>query len=289
MVRGEEIKTGYIAENAEKLRRIVSHFNAHLGLRPQFSVCNAPWISAVVEADGEVRPCFFHHTLGNVHQRSLQDIVNGEAAISFRRSLDMRATPHVSIVCALYITPQPTKKAMKNCQRKTDPRQATVLVGSAHEYWNTGATRYDGDSLRYPDRPGYATVVRSGPDVRPRRHCHASTKTPISAWRSTSAVALSSFPCEQTALVVQLRENQKKTGISSTELSFSTKSSKSLDFPVLTFSIRVSEMSLEGSRPHGSPTLFVACIITGEKQTGAPECLCGAWYLPGVASAKNGA
>src|SRR6185369_926946 len=30
--RGDEIKSGYIAENAEKLRRIVGHFKAHLGL-----------------------------------------------------------------------------------------------------------------------------------------------------------------------------------------------------------------------------------------------------------------
>ncbi len=105
--RGEEIKTGYIAENAEKLRRIVSHFNAHLGLEaPRSPLCNAPWISAVVESDGEVRPCFFHHSLGNVHQRSLQDIVNGDAAISFRRSLDIDSNPTCQrCVCSLHHAP----------------------------------------------------------------------------------------------------------------------------------------------------------------------------------------
>ena len=102
--RGDEIRSGYIAENAEKLRRIVGHFKAHLGLEsPRSPVCNAPWVSAVVEADGEVRPCFFHHSLGNIHQRSLQNIVNGEAAISFRRSLDIESNPTCQrCVCSLH-------------------------------------------------------------------------------------------------------------------------------------------------------------------------------------------
>ena len=30
--------------------------------------CNAPWVSAVIEASGDVRPCFFHPVLGNIHQ-----------------------------------------------------------------------------------------------------------------------------------------------------------------------------------------------------------------------------
>jgi Fe-coproporphyrin III synthase len=90
VARGEQIRSGYIAENASKLRRIVSHFRAHLGMeRHHAPLCNAPWTSAVIEPDGTVRPCFFHRAIGNIHHASLAEIVNGDDAISFRRSLDM--------------------------------------------------------------------------------------------------------------------------------------------------------------------------------------------------------
>ena len=54
----EATNRGYVAEDPEKLRRIVSHFRAYLG-QTHFRAprCNAPWVSAVIEADGAVRPC----------------------------------------------------------------------------------------------------------------------------------------------------------------------------------------------------------------------------------------
>ncbi len=58
----EELASGFIAESAERLRaRILGHFAAHAG-QGDFAplTCNAPWVSAVIEADGTVRPCFFH-------------------------------------------------------------------------------------------------------------------------------------------------------------------------------------------------------------------------------------
>ena len=51
---------GFILEAPQKLRRIVAHFRAHYGLAPHIAPrCNAPWVSAVVESNGDVRPCFF--------------------------------------------------------------------------------------------------------------------------------------------------------------------------------------------------------------------------------------
>jgi MoaA/NifB/PqqE/SkfB family radical SAM enzyme len=80
----------YIAESAGKLRRIVRRFREHLGqLTPQAPICNAPWVSAVVEVDGSVRPCFFHRTIGNITSSTLEEVINGEKAQEFRRSLDM--------------------------------------------------------------------------------------------------------------------------------------------------------------------------------------------------------
>src|SRR5262245_29715184 len=46
----DDIRSGFIAESAEKLRRIPAHFAALRGLRDfQPNQCNAPWVSAVVE------------------------------------------------------------------------------------------------------------------------------------------------------------------------------------------------------------------------------------------------
>jgi MoaA/NifB/PqqE/SkfB family radical SAM enzyme len=99
----EDIRSGFIAESSEKLRRIARHFRAHLGLdRTESPRCNAPWTSAVIEADGTVRPCFFHPPIGNIHRSSLEEVINGNEALAFRSRLDI---PNNSIcercVCSL--------------------------------------------------------------------------------------------------------------------------------------------------------------------------------------------
>lgn len=98
-----EIHSGFIAESPDKLRRIVRHFRAHLGMEcPRSPACNAPWVSAVVEADGSVRPCFFHPSFANVHRTSLDEAVNGESALAFRSSLKVDSDPTCNrCVCSL--------------------------------------------------------------------------------------------------------------------------------------------------------------------------------------------
>jgi Fe-coproporphyrin III synthase len=95
--------TGFVADNAEKLRRIGRHFRAQLGLSlPQAPLCNAPWVSVVVEADGTVRPCFFHRPIGSLKSHSLLQVLNGFEAQQFRASLDIATNPVCSrCVCAL--------------------------------------------------------------------------------------------------------------------------------------------------------------------------------------------
>ncbi|WP_049974141.1 radical SAM protein [Azospirillum sp. B4] len=84
----------YIQETPTRLRRIGTQFRAAHGLGPTPPVrCNAPWVSTVVEADGTVRPCFFHDPIGNLRDGGLADVLNGPAARAFRASLDMDADP----------------------------------------------------------------------------------------------------------------------------------------------------------------------------------------------------
>jgi Fe-coproporphyrin III synthase len=102
----EDISSGFVVENAEKLRRIALHFREHLGQRHAVAPpCNAPWVSAVIEADGTVRPCFFHRALGNIREKTLIEIVNGEAAVDFRRRLDIPNDPVCQrCVCSLHFS-----------------------------------------------------------------------------------------------------------------------------------------------------------------------------------------
>jgi Fe-coproporphyrin III synthase len=97
------INHGYIVESAAKLRKIPRRFREHLGqLPPQAPICNAPWVSAVVEVDGSVRPCFFHRTIGNINSSTLEEVVNGEPAQMFRQGLNMEANPTCQrCVCSL--------------------------------------------------------------------------------------------------------------------------------------------------------------------------------------------
>jgi Fe-coproporphyrin III synthase len=98
-----DIEGGFIVESPEKLRRILGHFRAHLGLEPPRSPnCNAPWTSAVIEVDGTVRPCFFHSQIGNISGTSLEDVINGKEARQFRSELDVETNPTCNrCVCSL--------------------------------------------------------------------------------------------------------------------------------------------------------------------------------------------
>jgi Fe-coproporphyrin III synthase len=97
----------FIAEGPEKLRRIYSYYAAFYGLNPfPYKKCNAPWVSAVVEADGTVRPCFFHAPLGNIREHSLSTILNNEESIRFRKELDMNKNDTcIKCVCYLNLSP----------------------------------------------------------------------------------------------------------------------------------------------------------------------------------------
>jgi MoaA/NifB/PqqE/SkfB family radical SAM enzyme len=94
----------YVAESPAKLRKIVTHFRAHLGDTNFASPrCNAPWVSAVIEANGSVRPCFFHRPVGSIRNNTLEEIVNGEEARKFRSELDVGSNPVCrQCVCSLY-------------------------------------------------------------------------------------------------------------------------------------------------------------------------------------------
>jgi len=99
----DEIARRFIVESPRKLRRIVRRFREHLGdALPESPLCNAPWVSVVVEVDGSVRPCFFHRKVGSTASHSLEDAINSDDAQQFRRDLDVAHNPVCQrCVCSL--------------------------------------------------------------------------------------------------------------------------------------------------------------------------------------------
>jgi MoaA/NifB/PqqE/SkfB family radical SAM enzyme len=99
----EDIDQGFIAEGSAKLRRIGMRFRERIeGTPPKAPICNAPWVSAVIEVDGSVRPCFFHPPIGNVRQLTLEQAINSEMALSFRSHLNIANDPVCQrCVCSL--------------------------------------------------------------------------------------------------------------------------------------------------------------------------------------------
>ena len=106
-----EIRTRYIRESEAKLKRVTRRFREHLGeLSPIAPLCNAPWVSAVLEVDGSVRPCFFHKKIGDVEGKTLEQVVNGHEARTFRASLKVSENAICQrCVCSLNYerTPEP--------------------------------------------------------------------------------------------------------------------------------------------------------------------------------------
>ena len=103
----DDFSNGFIVESPQKIQKIHDYYSAQYGLNPfPYKKCNAPWVSAVVEADGNVRPCFFHDVIGNIQEAGLDTIINSERAIAFRKNLDMDKNDTCrKCVCYLNLSP----------------------------------------------------------------------------------------------------------------------------------------------------------------------------------------
>jgi len=101
----EDFRSGFIAEAPAKLKRLLHYFAAICGQGPFPPVrCNAPQFSAVIAADGRVRPCFFiPGPPGAPAQGSLETLLNNTAMIGLRAAIaagERRECTHC--VCPLW-------------------------------------------------------------------------------------------------------------------------------------------------------------------------------------------
>ena len=106
----KEFKNRFISESPDKLQKIYSYYAAFYGHNEfPYKKCNAPWVSTVIEADGNVRPCFFHQSYGNIKSDTLDTIINSPRAIAFRKNLDMDNNP-TCLKCVCYLNLKPATK-----------------------------------------------------------------------------------------------------------------------------------------------------------------------------------
>lgn len=102
----EAFDTGFIAESPEKLRRrILLYFAAVCGLGPYPPVrCNAPEFSAVIDARGQLNPCFFIHGPPEaVVADDLEATLNGERMVALRQAIrDGTRAECARCVCSMW-------------------------------------------------------------------------------------------------------------------------------------------------------------------------------------------
>ena len=84
----DALQAGFVVGGAAALWRIHDYYAALAGRTAFPRVrCNAPWVSAVLEPGGVVRPCFFHEPYETQDGASLAASLNSSSAMAFRRSL----------------------------------------------------------------------------------------------------------------------------------------------------------------------------------------------------------
>ena len=103
----KDFQNGFIAESPDKIRRFYFYYAAFYGLNEFPEVrCNAPWVSTVIEPDGTIRPCFFHKKIGSIFDNTVDEILNSDESISFRKNLNMQTDPICKkCVCSLNLSP----------------------------------------------------------------------------------------------------------------------------------------------------------------------------------------
>ncbi len=102
-----DFQSGFIAESPRKLRRIHQYFSALHGCGEFPAVtCNAPEFSAVIEADGALRPCFFIPGSGATASRGLGAALNDPLMKRLRADIRLRRRAECAgCVCSMWRDP----------------------------------------------------------------------------------------------------------------------------------------------------------------------------------------
>lgn len=96
----------FVSEPFNKLMGYADYFSSALtGNKFPPVYCNAPMMSTVVTATGDVLPCFFLPKLGNIREKPLKQILNGDEAVTTRKQVRAFEPERCkTCVCSLNVT-----------------------------------------------------------------------------------------------------------------------------------------------------------------------------------------
>lgn len=104
----KQIDAGFISESQKKLFHIVEYFEALTG-KSEFpkNNCNAPMVSAVITSTGEIQPCFFLKSFGNIRSPgSIKQLLNNQQIKNTRQKVrDYSLQQCQQCVCTLKSDP----------------------------------------------------------------------------------------------------------------------------------------------------------------------------------------
>ena len=108
LAQAADFRSGFIAESPAKLRRILDYYKAVRDKGPFPPVkCNAPEFSAVIEATGKVRPCFFIPGPAGAADADLERALNDPPMARLRSDIRSQRRAECSrCVCSMWRDPE---------------------------------------------------------------------------------------------------------------------------------------------------------------------------------------
>lgn len=101
-----DFASGLISESPEKLHHIADYYEALAsGGKIPFpkNLCSAPMVSAVITSTGDIHPCFFLPSYGNIRKNLFSELINSPSIISTRKLVKkMEPLRCKECVCTLY-------------------------------------------------------------------------------------------------------------------------------------------------------------------------------------------
>ena len=95
--------SGFVSESPQKLMKLVDYYGALRGMNefPR-NYCNAPMVSAVITSTGNIHPCYFIESYGNIRQEKIKTLTNHDTVKKVRDEVRNFTHPRCkTCVCTL--------------------------------------------------------------------------------------------------------------------------------------------------------------------------------------------
>lgn len=87
----QNFKNGFLVEQGCDLIRVYNYYASFWILRkPVFPKCNSGWTSIVIDFRGNVWPCFFYKSIGNITETPLEEILYSDKMVNFKSKITNR-------------------------------------------------------------------------------------------------------------------------------------------------------------------------------------------------------